>query len=247
MNISTRKITAIAKFKSRELMKNKTFTLVLILVLGMVAGMRYLYAQMGLEDMPEMIFGMVLSMGVLFNLTMIAMMMPATLLAKDKERHTLRTLMTSSVNAIEYFLGSIIPLILVSIFLNLAVLIISGINLSLVNLPVYFLITTIGVITSCIIGMIVGIYAKNQMSTSNIITPIMLVLLIIPLFGNMVENLKEISQFLYTGVISKMIETYSTGQSYQLDVMSISVMIGEIFLAIVLFVISYRRNGFEKD
>lgn len=50
-----------------------------------------------------------LSMAVLFNIAM-ALYVTALLLAEEKEKNTLRVLMTSSVRGIEYFLGTVFPM-----------------------------------------------------------------------------------------------------------------------------------------
>ena len=55
--------------------------------------------------------GYALSLGVLMNISM-SVYCTAAALAEEKEKNTLRTLMTSSVNGLEFFLGSIIPVII---------------------------------------------------------------------------------------------------------------------------------------
>ena len=42
----------------------------------------------------------------------------AASLAEEKEKHTLRTLMTSSVNGLEFFIGSLLPALLLLMIVN---------------------------------------------------------------------------------------------------------------------------------
>ncbi|MDR1795119.1 MAG: ABC transporter permease [Erysipelotrichaceae bacterium] len=250
MNISISRVITIAQFKFKELTKNKTFLIALAVIPGMTLVMRWLYTSMGEEfgeEMPPEIFGMVLAMGVLYVLTMLSISMPATLLSKDKEKHTLRALMTSSVSGGEYFLGSILPLLLIGIILNGVVLVISGLDMNMVNIPVFFLLTTLGIVTGNVLGMTIGIFAKDQMAAGNMATPFLLILMLIPMFSMLLESLAQISQYIYTGIVVDMIFNYSAGVAFILTPFKLGVMLVEIAAAIALFLFVYKRNGFEQD
>lgn len=247
MNISMNRLLTLSLFKLKELFRNKTFLLSVILVPVFTLIMRYLYSNIADGAMPVEMYAMVLNFGVLFNINIIAMMMPATLLAKDKENNTLRTLMTSSVQGFEYFIGGMFPALLVSVVVNIAVLLISGFAISGSNLVLYLLACTIACFSSCVIGMTVGIFSKNQMSTGNIITPLMLVLMLLPMFSNMIASLEKISDFLYTGVVSSMIYSFAESSDYQLSIQSWCVLIITPIVLISVFIICYRKNGFDND
>lgn len=144
MRLSMKKITVLTRFKFKELFRNKTFLITGSMVPLLTLVMRLVYQNLlDGKAMPPMLIGMVLNLGLLMNLTSVSMMMPATMLAKDKEKNTLRTLMTSSVNGSEYFISSVIPSFTVSFFINLIVLILSGIELRTVNLGLYLVVTAV--------------------------------------------------------------------------------------------------------
>jgi len=69
----------------------------------------------------------------------------------------------------------------------------------------------------------------------------------IPVFASMVSDLDNISRFLYTGVITDMVNAFAGGESYTLEPLSAAVLVGTILIAIGLFVIIYKRNGYETD
>lgn len=244
--ISAVKLSALTEFKVKELFKNKTFIISLFLVPGITLAMKLLYQSIIKGEIPSSLLAMVLNLGVLYNLNAIALMMPATMMAKDKEKNTLRTLMTSSVTGIEYFISAIVPTFLVSALLNVVVLLISGIAPE-INVPLYLLVTSLASLTSCIIGMIVGLHSKNQMSSSNISTVVMMIFMIIPMFGGMVERLQKVSDFLYTGIVSSMINSFANGEKFSMNLWSWAVLIGEILIAIGIFIACYKVNGFDKD
>ena len=249
MKISMRKLKAITKFKFKELLKNKTFLTSALVIIGMTVAFKYIYTSIINENNApvNVASGMALDIGITMSMCMLTLMIPATLLAKDKEKNTLRTLMTSSVNAVEYFLGSMIPVIVLGFLINILILVISGIPLATINLPLFLFVILIGNITSCVLGMTIGLFSKNQMAASNLITPVMLVVMMVPMFSKMIEGLQGISKFIYSGVISNMISAYTMGESYSLNLQSIIVLFGQIIAVIVLFIVIFKKNGFEKD
>ena len=247
MNISMQKLTTLIIFKAKELSKNKTFIISLILVPALTLGMRVLYEGMFEGELEPELLAMVLNLGVLYNLNAISLMMPATMLAKDKEKNTLRVLMTSSVNGTEYFISSVMPSLIISIFINVLVLVISGIPITVINVALYLLVTTIASLTSCIIGMTAGLFSKNQMSSSNLVTVIMMVLMMIPLFGGFSEQVASVSKYLYTGIVSDMITVLASGKTFSMDILSWGILIGFVIIAAIVFISSYRKNGFDRD
>ena len=199
------------------------------------------------KELPAQLLATVLNLGLTMNITMTGTFVTSAALAEEKEKHTLRMLMTSSVNGIEFFLGSIIPPFIEIMILNIALIPISGISLASIPLGMYLLATALASITSCILGMLLGIYAKNQMSASTLTTPVILVFMLIPSFSAFIPSLGKISKFLYTGVVSEMVYSYAAGTAFTMKALHMIVLVGEILLAFVLFLVCYKKNGYEKE
>lgn len=248
MTLHMNKIAAIAQVKTRAFM-GKNCIIMPIFAIGFTAVMRILYnnMDMGSSAPIEMLNAYVLSMGLVMNLGMTGIYCPCLLLAEEKEKNTLRVLMTSSVNGLEFFLGSILPVFIVTAIINFLLMPISGYMISGSDLAVFALVSILSSLTSCIIGMLLGIFAKNQVSAGTIITPVVLIFMLIPMFANMIEELSKISRFLFTGILMDMIADISTGAKEIIKPESIAILIAEVIISIALFVIFYRKNGFEKD
>ncbi|GCF93378.1 hypothetical protein NRIC_12690 [Enterococcus florum] len=248
MRVSMKKVVVLTRFKWKELLRNKTFLITSSMVPLMTLVMRFLYLNiLDGEQMPPMMLGMVLNLGLLMNLTTVSMMMPATMLAKDKEKNTLRTLMTSSVNGGEYFISSVLPSFAVSFVINQLILVLSGIDLKTVNLGLYLIVTTIACLTSCVLGMLIGLFAKNQMSSSNLCTGFILVLMLIPMFGSLASGLKSISGFIYTGIVGNLVTSFVNGEQQGMTFVNWLVLLVELVFISILFLVNYRKNGFERD
>ena len=173
--------------------------------------------------------------------------MVGTSIAEEKENHTLRALMTSSITGVQYFFGSILIPFVMLMAVNYIVLFISGISLEIVPWISFFLVSAVASLTSCVLGMIVGICAKNQMNANLISYPFLMVFMMIPVFGNLSEGLHKISGFLFTGVMTGMTERLANGERYVMSALDMAVLFGELAVSVLVFLILYKRNGYEKD
>jgi ABC-2 type transport system permease protein len=164
-----------------------------------------------------------------------------------KENHTLRALMTSSITGVQYFIGSILIPFVMLMAVNYIVLFISGISLDIVPWVPFFLVSMVVSLTSCVLGMIVGICAKNQMNANLISYPFLMVFMMVPVFGNLSEGLHKISAFLFTGVMTGMTERLAAGEKYVMSPLDMVVLFGELAVSVLVFLMLYKRNGYEKD
>ena len=85
------------------------------------------------------------------------------------------------------------------------------------------------------------------MNANLISYPLVIVFMMIPMFGSLSEKLHHISGFLFTGVLTEMASGFAEGMLYTLKPLDIAVLIGELIISILVFLVLYRRNGYEKD
>ncbi len=188
------KLTAVAQIKWICISRNTAIMIGPLLTVVMVWMFKTLYSINSGGDLSPILVSLILSLGISLNLCMDGFLMVRTAIAEEKEKHTLRVLMTSSVTGMQYFIGSILfPFVLMNI-LNIVVLVISGISMSQVSVVAFLLVSAAASLISCVMGMIAGLCAKNQMNANLISYPLVIVLMMIPMFGNLSEKLHHISQ-----------------------------------------------------
>lgn len=205
------KLTAVAQIKWICISRNTAIMIGPLLTVVMVWMFKTLYSINSGGDLSPILVSLILSLGISLNLCMDGFLMVGTAIAEEKEKHTLRVLMTSSVTGMQYFIGSILfPFVLMNI-LNIVVLVISGISMSQVSVVAFLLVSAEASLISCVIGMIVGLCAKNQMNANLISYPLVIVLMMFPMFGNLSEKLHHISGFLFTGVLTEMASGFAEG------------------------------------
>lgn len=242
-----RKFTAVAQIKWLCISKNNTLMSGIAITILMVLGYKFLYGLNSGGHLSPVLLSLLLNLGISMNICMDGFLMVGTEVAEEKEKHTLRVLMTSSVTGIQYFLGSIIYPFIITIVLNFAILFISGIPMEQVSLPLFLVVNIIASLTSCIIGMIVGICAKNQMNANLISYPFIMLFMMLPLLGGISEFLHKLSGFVFTGVITEMTECFANGEKYVLKPLAVVVLASELVISLLVFLLLYRRNGYEKD
>ncbi|MDV4149440.1 ABC transporter permease [Clostridium sp. AL.422] len=247
MKRSLIKISSLTEFKIKEIMKNKTFLFSLVTAPLIILIYRFAFAEMMGGKLDSNMIGVLVKLGSSVSMATVALTFPATLLAKDKEKNTLRTLMTSSVTGIEYLISVLVPVVILSIIVNVAILFISGIELQNINIPYFLLAISFGCLASAILGTIVGIFSKNQMAATSNLTSFILLLTMIPVFSDSVSSLKKINDFLFTGIITNMFSGFVEGNKNPLTILNWSVLVGSCVVLIIAFAVCYKRNGFEND
>ena len=95
--------------------------------------------------------------------------------------------------------------------------------------------------------MIFGIFAKNQVTASTVTTPIIMVLMMVPMFSRLNEMLGTITDFLFTGIMMHTVENIVDGSRNPVSVSSLVILMGEILLAMGIFQVVYRKNGYDSE
>ena len=231
--ICIRKISAIMEMKVKALM-SKNFLIMMLFSIGYGYLMKTIIGEVSTYA---------LSMAVLFNIAM-ALYVTALLLAEEKEKNTLRVLMTSSVRGIEYFLGTVFPIFIEVEIINVILALLLGVTMSPYVWIIYLLMTSLATLSCTMIGMIFGIFAKNQMNTSSIITPAVIILMLIPMFSELLPFMKVILECLFTGIVMNVINKLSYA-NISVSLIQWCILSSECIITLLLFLILYKRNGFE--
>ncbi len=187
-----------------------------------------------------------LGFGVLFNAIMGGIMTGSYPLAEEKEKNTLRVLMTSSVNGAEFIIGSIIPSIIMIIIVNIILVPIAGVSMDKINWPIYLIYTTLSGFISILIGYIIGIYSKNQMQAGNLSMPILLIFTMTPMFQMINKTIQNIASYTYSGTIINFINNMLTIK-YTVDFKDITVLMTWLILSIIVFIYAYSKHGLDSE
>lgn len=231
------KIKALFKLGIEDLCKNMNVFIYIIMPIGFAL----LYSNMDLLG-KEYIF----SLCVLLMLAMVPVALMGTIIAEEKEKNTLRTLMLNDVKATEILFAKALICMLFVVIDNLLMFFIIG--LSMEHFLLYQLVCLFVGIAVILFGAVVGLLAKNQMSAGLLSLPFMF-LLMAPLFTGMVQSdiFSKISSFLPTDAMMEILDHIAKGTMTISNVGS-SFLIILVWLAgsIVLFNIVYKKVGVDN-
>lgn len=101
-------------------------------------------------------------------------------------------------------------------------------------------------IAATVLGMIFGICCKSQVSASTMISVPILILVMIPVFGEFSGFMEKVSGFLFTGVLSEAAAALAE-DTLRVDGFGIGVIGAEVLLAALVFILLYRKNGYERE
>lgn len=239
------KLWAIMEMKLRALF-SKNFIIMPIFSIGFTFIMKLVYGAVAEGGLTVQLKAMALSYGALMNISMTGVYCVSAALAEEKEKHTLRVLMTSSVNGLEFFLGSLIPTVGMIVAVNILCVPVAGVSMDAVQWAAYLGVSVLSAVVSTVIGMIFGIFAKNQVTAGTVTTPAILVLLLLPMLAGLNETLEKIAGFLFTGVMQEVVGNIAGGKA-PVRATSVIVMALEIVVAVMCFLLIYRKNGYDSE
>ncbi|MDX6152613.1 ABC transporter permease subunit [Marinococcus sp. PL1-022] len=249
MSVSFRKISAVLQLKLRLIVSNMSiiFTPVFAIIFVIVMGNLMPQVDTNETAMPFSTEGFLLSFGLIFNIAIAGISMSSSPIAEEKEKHTLRVLMTSSVRGPEYFIGSMIPILVILVATNILLVPASGVSLGDIPLFTYLVITTLATLISIVIGYIIGVFAKNQAQATLVSTPILVLFTSTPVLKVFNETFAEVLNYTYSGVLANLAETLSSSTEYQWNITDTSVLLAWLVLTLGIFMYVYKKNGLDSE
>lgn len=188
-----------------------------------------------LDDMPEHFFAKLFA--VMF-VGMAPLTCMSSVISEEKEKNTLRVLMMSNVKPVQYLLG-IGSYIWIMCMAGAAVFAVSG-EYKGADFVSFMLVMAVGIVLSILVGAVIGIISKNQMSATSVTVPVMMIFSFLPMLSMFNETIEKIAKITYSQQISILVNS-----NFKNAADSIAVLAVNFILAAVLFFTAYRKNGME--
>ena len=175
MNISYKRIQAIFLKDFKEFTRNYSISIILVFPI--------FFALLYRSDDPTQIFmtGFVLN----FSFAMVTSFIQACLIAEEKEKNTLRSLMMTPASIFDVLLGkSALVFVLSAIVISITVYILGYVPS---NYAVFIIATGLSIILYTALGTICGLYSKTVMEASLAILPV-IIIFTMSSFGSQFED-----------------------------------------------------------
>lgn len=186
----------------------------------------------------------VLLLCILMNFTMVGCVVMSMLIAEEKEKNTLRTLMLSPLSPAEFLAGKSVITTIVSMIINVIIYFVLKIDMKF--LVPFIIITFITTITMIFLGGIVGLLSKNQMETGIVGFPVYMALLMIPIFSGINKTIKNIANLLPTYHCGEALNKIFKGQGFFDIKYNIMALVIWIFVSFVLFLLVNKKRSLDN-
>lgn len=225
-------IFIIIKKQLKDTLKNKTILIQFILFPFMTLLMEN---TISIDNMPDLFFVKLFS---IMYIGMAPLTSVSAIMAEEKEKNTLRVLMMANVKPWQYLAG-------VGIYVFTICMIGAGLMSTCLEkeaIGIYLCIMAVGFLISIVAGACIGTFAKNQMSATSLVMPIMMVLAFAPMIATFNEKIEKFARFFYTQQLSEILNELSFQNISSTSIMIIAV--NSLVLLLAFFFV-YRSKGLE--
>jgi len=160
------------------------------------------------------------------------------LIAEEKEKNTLNVLMTSTVSSLDFLISNSLITSTFTILLNISIYLIIGGNY--ISFSIFLIVTTLATFIATVLGAVIGLVSKNQMSASTIASPIFLLLTFIPMVFSENTLVQNVLYFSFTEQVGLVL----TGDLITFSSIGIQLINTVVFIA--LFAFLYKKKGFSE-
>ena len=163
----------------------------------------------------------------------------ASIIAEEKEKNTLRVLLLSNINPAAYLLG-------VGIYIW-SICMLGGLVIGLAGghegevLVKFMIAMEIGIFISILLGSVIGVFSKNQMTATSITVPVMMIFSFLPMLAMFNEAIEKIAKITYSQQIYEIFADLEQSISLEAGV----VLAVNFLVAVILFIVIYKKRGME--
>ena len=227
-----RNVVTIVKKQLNDTLKNKT--VLIQFVMFPVLTLIFEHA-INIPDMPELFFAKLFSV---MYMGMAPLTAVAAIISEEKEKNTLRVLMMANVKPWEYLMG-------VGIYVWTICMAGAGViatSFPAKDIPFYLAVMAAGFIISIAVGACVGIFAPNQMVSTSMVMPVMLVFSFAPMLAMFNDKIEKIARIFYTQQIRVLLNnmTFDGIKPENFAIVAVNAL-----LAIILFFAAFKKKGLE--
>lgn len=223
-------IVAIFKKQLKDTLRNKAVLIQFVMFPVMTLIMNN---SIKMQDMPENFF---VNLFATMYIGMAPLTSIASIISEEKEKNTLRVLVMSNVKPYEYLLG-IGCYVWFACMIGSIVICTAG-RYDMQTSIAFMVIMAIGILTSGLIGAIIGIWSTTQMMATSITVPVMLIFSFTPMLSMFNSTIEKMARIIYSEQISRMLNQIN---SLQLNAGNIGVIVVNMLIAAVMFVVIFRK------
>lgn len=220
---------------------NKSILITLLLPVFFAVLYNYLFA-----DMTGIPGDYVLLLCTVMVISIVPISVLSTMIAEEKEKNTLRSLMLANVTGMEFVLSKALVCLLILLFEGGLLFAVCGAGGK--GAFAYFLILFLASFAIICFGAVIGIASKDQMSAGTLGSPLMMVMMLPPIFGQFNETIEKIARFFPTSSLYQVYPSAVKGESLISgdNLFALAVCALWVIAGIVCFQVIYKKKGLDE-
>ena len=187
-------------------------------------------------DMPEHFFA---GMFAIMHIGMAPLNVTTAIIAEEKEKNTLRVLLFGGIRPVEYLIGTGGYVFSACMIGALIFAVLGGWRGT--EFVIFLLIMAAGIIVSMLLGAVIGIRSKSQITATTIVMPVMMVFAFLPMLSTFNDTIAKIADIAYSQQIQLLINGLSSQTAPEIK--SLIVIAASFIISAVMFTRAYRKSG----
>ncbi len=222
-----KRMNALIWLRNQQLLTNKNLLIQILLPIFLL----FLYKMMGMNGQSLVFASLSMSLSVAVGVTI------STLIAEEKEKKNVKTLLLSGVRYSEYLMSVLFYPILVAVLSIVGIPIIAQVDFS-DRIVEYLTMSILIAIVVMLLNLLVGLCSDTQSKSQINSLPIMLLVSFLPLFSSTKEGVKEIVDWTFMGAYTD----FFVNSEFSLTSKSIVILLVWVVGLLALSVVALRRN-----
>ena len=158
-----------------------------------------------------------------------------TILADEKEKKTLKTLLLSGVNTSEYLLSTlVVPIVLTVVYLPQTPLILDE--------PIDHLVGSATALVIALLYLLLGLLVKSQVMAQVVAVPTMLISAFLPMLSGMDKTVAKVTDYSFMGLFTKFFTKWEKFSWHHATLQILSLFIWLLVLLILIVTVARQQK-----
>lgn len=231
---------ALFKKDFKSCLTNKNLLITLLLPLFFAVAYTFL-----LSEITQISGDYILLLCSVMVLSIIPLSVLSSMIAEEKEKYTLRSLMMAGVNGMEFIMSKAFVCLVMLMAEGAALFFICGASFD--GFLGYFLVMLLASFAIICFGAVVGIASKDQMSAGTLGSPLMMLLMLPPIFSQFNSTVEKIAKLFPTTSLYTVYPNAAAGKTLFSgdNIFALLICMVWIIAGVAIFQMIYKKKGLD--
>ena len=236
------KLKGMIWLRGQETLANKSILLQVLMPVFFVFLYKFIFSLNGAgkELGADRLAILLMNISLPFSLAMSVGTPIIIILAEEREKHNLQSLRLAGVTAGQYILSALIWPAIIGIFYIVVTPILIGAKLSN-QVFSYGLVLLLTLLVLIFFFLMVGLFCKNQVMAQSLSVPAMLLVVFIPMFSNMNEDLFKVLRYSFLGLFTIFMKDWSNFQFWSGELLALVLWL-LLFAGLSFYLMSHMKS-----